>query len=265
LDIGIDMSCIKLKNVSLEYIYAKEDSIKNFLLQPLKRLANRGYQSSSHSVFRALNDVNLTINEGDRIALIGRNGAGKSTLLRVLAGIYQPTEGQIQIDGTISSLLEINVGLHEEATGRENIIMIGLLMGQTKRQMLDKLPSIEEFTELREFLNAPVRTYSTGMRLRLVFAIVTSIEPDILLLDEAIGVGDQIFLEKAQKRLEKLIEKSNILVLASHSSLILQRFCNKALVMHQGHNVYCGGVKEAFEFYDELTHRKTPEPEAQTA
>ena len=170
-------------------------------------------------------------------------------MLSILSGIYYPTYGSIDVEGHISSLLNISVALTPDATGYENIIIVGILLGKTPELMKQKFTEIEGFTELGDFLKAPVRTYSNGMRIRLAFAIVTSIEPDILLLDEVVGAGDNTFMDKAQKRLHNLINKSSILVIASHSNEIIRKFCNKVLYLDHGKCQYFGDVEEGIERY----------------
>ncbi|MBX7066617.1 MAG: ABC transporter ATP-binding protein [Parachlamydiales bacterium] len=239
---------IELDDVSLDYFqYASHRSFKKTLLTKLFRLS--APNEKPFSLRRALDGLNLTIHSGDRVALIGRNGSGKSTLLKVLSGIYQPTFGSVQVHGAISSLLDISIGLNVDLTGYENIIVMGILRGKMRSYMLSKFPEIEEFTELKGYLRAPVRTYSYGMRLRLAFAIATCLESDILIIDEVIGVGDQNFMEKAQKRMMNLIEKCQILILASHSTSILNQFCNKALLLEEGKCAYFGSLSEGIERY----------------
>ena len=244
------MAHIQISNLTLDYIVSSHNkSLKKNILQSFKSLLNRQTKSNKAPFFRAVDNLNLSINNGDRIGLLGKNGAGKSTLLSILSGIYHPTQGSIHVEGHISSLLNISVGLNPDATGYENIVIIGILLGKTPKLMKEKFTEIEEFTELGEFLKASVRTYSDGMRMRLVFAIVTSIESDILLLDEVVGIGDNTFIEKAQNRLHNLIDKSSILVIASHSNDIIRKFCNKVLYLDRGKCKYFGDVEEGISRY----------------
>lgn len=246
------MSHIQLEKVSLDYILPIKKSIKEVSIRSLIGFSKQNKQkfSSSH---RALEHINLTIEHGDRIGLIGRNGAGKTSLLKVMAKIYHPTTGYIRSDGKISSLLNINVGLNSGATGYENIISLGLLFGKKKQEMMGYFNEIEAFTELGKFLKFPVKTYSSGMKLRLVFAVATVVEPDILLMDEVIGVGDAGFQLKAKKRLAQLIGKSNILVVSTHSMGMIQKFCNKVLVLDKGKKVYYGMVQQGIKIYRSLS------------
>lgn len=200
----------------------------------------------------ALRDINLKIKDGDRLAIIGPNGAGKSTLLKVLSGIFLPTRGHLHALGKVTALLTSSVGLNPEATGRENIILRGMFMGIHPREMEANFEEIAEFTELGPYLDMPVRTYSSGMIVRLSFAASTAIVPDILLMDEWLGAGDASFLNKAQKRLEHFVGRSSILVLASHSIPLLQEWCNRAILLDRGGLVATGSVTEVAEAYHAL-------------
>jgi ABC-type polysaccharide/polyol phosphate transport system ATPase subunit len=186
------------------------------------------------TVIQALNDVTLRINDGDRVGLIGRNGAGKTTLLRVMSRIYPPTSGKIRIVGTISSMTDLSLGMNPESTGYENIVMRGIMLGLNRKQATALIPDVEEFTELGEYLDLPIRTYSTGMMVRLSFAISTAVKPDIIILDEMIGAGDLAFVEKARSRIVGLIENASILVLATHDAAILRQFCPVAVWLKAG-------------------------------
>lgn len=242
---------IKLNSISLDYFhYARKSSLKKTLLKSVLTLFR--VKEEVLKLYRALDGIDVTIRTGDKIALIGKNGSGKSTLLRVISGIYQPTYGSLEILGTISSILDVSVGLNPDATGYENILLMGILHGKTRKEMKSKIQDIEEFTELKDYLKIPVRTYSTGMRLRLAFAIATSMESDILIIDEVIGVGDHSFMEKAQNRLKNLVHKSKILVLASHSTQILEHFCNKAMVLNQGKCMFFGDLQEGIDLYHSI-------------
>jgi lipopolysaccharide transport system ATP-binding protein len=192
-------------------------------------------QSINRSPFvAALEDINFTFEEGSRVGIIGHNGSGKTTLLRVLSGIYTPVIGQLVVRGRIASLLDVSMGLDPDATGFENIYLRGILDGLKPVRIRSKIDEIAEFTELGEYLNLPVRTYSSGMMLRLAFAISTSVEADILIMDEWLSVGDQSFSIKASKRLDELIGKTSILVIASHDHVLINRVCNRKLQLMHG-------------------------------
>jgi ABC-2 type transport system ATP-binding protein/lipopolysaccharide transport system ATP-binding protein len=205
--------------------------------------------SGQATVVKALDQITLAIEHGDRVGLIGHNGAGKTTLLRVLAGIYTPMRGRVRRIGKVAPLFDTGFGMDADATGYENIRLRGLYLGLTKKQIDDRLDEIAAFAELGSFLGMPMRTYSAGMWTRLAFAVSTSIDPEILLLDEQIGAGDAAFMVKATKRLEELIERSGILVLASHSDDAVRRLCNKGVVLEHGRAKFFGPVDEAFEAY----------------
>ena len=246
------MASVCLQHVSVSFpIYAASTrSIKNRLLQSAtggQILATAG--SSRITLIRALHDINLDLKSGDRIGLVGHNGAGKTTLLRVVAGIYEPNEGRVCIHGRTVPLFDIRLGMDPESTGYENILLRGLYLGLTKRQINAHIDDISEFTELGDFLNLPIRTYSAGMQMRLAFAVSTSVAPEILLLDEGIGAGDASFLQKASNRLKNFTEKVSIIVLSSHSEHLISTMCNKALLMQHGNVIAAGRSDEILEQY----------------
>ena len=209
-----------------------------------------GKNDSNTVVVEALKDINLHLREGDRVGLVGHNGAGKSTLLRLLSGIYEPTRGVADVRGRVAPVFDLGVGMDPEISGYENIIIRGLFLGQTRKQMRDKMDEIAEFSELGDYLSMPLRTYSTGMRVRLALGVVTSIEPEILLLDEGIGAVDAAFMAKARVRLAELVKRSGILVFASHSNDFLAQLCNTALWVDKGEIKQAGLVDEVVEAYE---------------
>lgn len=190
--------------------------------------------SKKHTIIKALNNINLDLKPGDKLGITGHNGSGKSTLLRCLAGAYHPTSGTVETSGRIASLLDIHLGINGEATGYENIIVRGILMGMSKKEIESKVDEIADFADLGEFLSMPVRTYSSGMTMRLGFAVSTSINADIILMDEWLSVGDENFNAKASKRLDQMMEESSILVIASHNKELIQNTCNKELSLKNG-------------------------------
>ncbi len=202
-----------------------------------------------------------------RIGLVGHNGAGKTTLLRVLGGIYEPNEGRVSIKGSTVPLFDISLGMDPESTGYENIVLRGLYLGLSRSQMRARLDEIAEFTELGDFLNLPIRTYSAGMRMRLAFAVSTSVAPDILLIDEGIGAGDAAFLQKASERLKLFTEQVSIIVLSSHSEALISKMCTKAVLMEHGRLVGAGTTAEVLEQYREARDGplKAPAPEAEAS
>jgi ABC-type polysaccharide/polyol phosphate transport system ATPase subunit len=191
---------------------------------------------------QALNDISFSLDDGDRLGIIGHNGAGKTTLLKVLAGVYEPDRGRIEINGKVSSMVDSNLGLDNELSGRENVFTMGRIRGYTTKQILAMMPEIIDFTDLGQFIDLPLKTYSAGMRTRLIFAVATSREPEILLMDEWIGAGDKSFYEKASARLNSMLNKSRVIVLASHNYNLIKRMCNKLLVMDAGKQTYFGDI-----------------------
>lgn len=214
----------------------------------------RGGANNDRVAVRALTDISFELNEGDRLALIGHNGSGKSTLLKALAGIYEPVRGTLFVEGRVTPLFDMMPGLDVEDTGYENIVTSGLLLGMSRGQIEEKIPEIEEFCELGEYLSLPVRTYSAGMIARLGFSVATAISPDVLLLDEGLGAGDLRFAEKSAKRMEDFIGRSGILVLASHVDATILSFCNKAALLQEGHLIAMGPVQEVLELYQSMVH-----------
>jgi len=215
---------------------------------------------SSHVSVVALRDIDLELADGDRLGLIGQNGAGKSTLLRVLAGIYEPLSGRARIEGTVASLTDITMGMDLEASGYENIVLRGVFLGLHVSEVRRMIPEIEAFTELGEFLELPLRTYSTGMLLRLAFAVTTAVIPEILIMDELIGAGDAAFVAKAKARLNQMISASRILVIASHDVEIIRRFCNRAALLETGRIARIGPVEQVVCAY---LGGDSPQPDTQ--
>lgn len=209
-----------------------------------------GKNASNTVMVEALRNIDLHLQEGDRVGLVGHNGAGKSTLLRLLSGIYEPTRGSAVVRGRIAPVFDMGVGMDPEISGYENIIIRGLFLGQTRKAMNRKMNEIAEFSELGDYLSMPLRTYSTGMRIRLALGVVTSIDPEILLLDEGIGAVDAAFMAKARTRLEEMVARSGILVFASHSNEFLAQLCDSALWIDHGEIRQHGLVDEVVEAYE---------------
>ena len=204
---------------------------------------------------RALQDVTLEIKDGDRVGIIGPNGAGKTTLLKVLAGIYEPSRGRIASSGRVTALLDATVGLNPDATGRENIILRGMYMDIHPREMRRRVDEVAAFTELGDYLDMPVRTYSSGMMIRLAFGVSTCIPPEILVMDEWLAAGDANFLAKAQKRMEEFVRDANILVLASHSLPLLKDWCNRGILLQHGKIEMVGTIEDAISAYQQIENR----------
>ncbi len=197
----------------------------------------------------ALKDLNLEIREGERLGVLGHNGAGKSTLLKVLAGIYPPTAGRLTVEGQISSLFEIALGFEPDATGWENIHYRSYLQGETPQTIRPKVQPIAEFSELGHFLDMPVRYYSAGMKVRLAFSIATAIDPEILLVDEVLSVGDKAFQEKAAQRMRDMMAKAQLIVLVSHDLESIVRLCHRAVWMNHGRVLMDGNPREVVDAY----------------
>jgi ABC-2 type transport system ATP-binding protein len=241
---------LETKNAWVEFpiFDAKSRSIKKAFLG--KAGGSIGRNTSNVVVIEALRDITLSLKMGDRVGLVGHNGAGKSTLLRLLSGIYEPTRGSATVQGRVAPVFDLGVGMDPEISGFENIIIRGLFLGQTRKQMLAKVDEIAEFTELGEYLSMPLRTYSTGMRVRLAMGVVTSIDPEILLLDEGIGAVDAEFMKKARSRLQDLVARSGILVFASHSNEFLAQLCSTAMWIDHGTVKLTGGIEEVVGAYE---------------
>lgn len=201
---------------------------------------------------RALDNVDLSFEHGDRVGLVGCNGAGKTTLLRVLAGAYEPTTGHVRRLGRTAALLNISLGIDPEATGYENIMMRGLFLGLKPQEVRARMEEVAAFTELGDYLDMPVHTYSSGMRLRLAFAVCTCFDPEILLMDEWLSVGDRIFVDKARRRLEDFMDRAGILVVASQNLLLLERICTKGVLLDAGKVKACGPIKEVLREYRQV-------------
>jgi len=243
------MATIDLKGVGLDYpIYdARERSLKRALTSLGGRVSRHG--AGGHALVEALRNVTLSLRPGERLGLVGRNGAGKSTLLKVLAGIYEPPYGRAVINGRVASLLDVTMGMDFEASGYENIVIRGVLLGMTFAEARSKIEEIEEFTELGEYLTLPMRAYSSGMVLRLALGIATCGEADILIVDEVIGAGDAAFTLKARERLEGLIQRTKILVIASHDESVVSSLCTRAVVLSAGQVAFDGPTADALAFY----------------
>ena len=243
------MPSILAENVTLNYPVfgvprstpdvAEEDADRDRLEAPVP------VKAATSAVIQALKDVSFEVGSGERLGIVGRNGSGKSTLLRVLGGIYEPDEGQVTVSGAVAPLFNVGLGVRREATGRRNIVLRGLMRGLTHKQAEAKIPEIVEFSELHEFIDMPVRTYSTGMAMRLSFAMATAFEPEILLIDEWLGAGDQSFQKKARARMFELMDTAGITVLASHREGLLRKVCSKCVWLD-------GGIMRAFGSIDEV-------------
>ncbi|MFO0936066.1 MAG: ABC transporter ATP-binding protein [Gemmataceae bacterium] len=248
------MAKIELNDVGLTFTIRKQRSvtIKEYLLKGLF-LESVNPRMNIH----ALNHINLDVRDGDRVGVIGHNGAGKSTLLKMLAGIYPPTKGQRIVEGKICSLFDISLGFEPEATGRENIHYRAYLQGETPASLRKKQAGIEEFSELGDFLNVPVRYYSAGMMVRLAFSIATAVEPEILLIDEVLSAGDMAFQIKARQRMKEMMAKSKLMVFVSHDLDAISSTCNRGMWLQHGTMMAEGEVYSVIDKYVKSVDKKT--------
>jgi ABC-type polysaccharide/polyol phosphate transport system ATPase subunit len=253
------MTRVSLENVSVEFpIYgAQQFSLRHTLAErAIGGLIERDRRHKNGVIVKALSDINLKLEDGDRLGLVGHNGSGKSTLLKVIAGIYEPIQGKITVSGRVTPLFDMMPGLDVDDTGYQNIVTSGMLLGMTREQVLAKIPEIEEVSELGDYLSLPVRTYSAGMTTRLGFALVTALDPDVLVLDEGFGAADLRFTTKTAERVDDLIGRSRAMVLASHSDAMLESICNKAALMKEGQILSVGPVEQIFDEYHFMIHGK---------
>ena len=246
----MNTNSIDLKNVNLHYasVAYQERSIKSLMARAFNFKKKKEKLSDIH----ALKNISLSIKQGERVGLLGHNGAGKSTLLKTIAGLYPISSGYLAVEGQIRSLFDLSMGFEPDATGRENILYRGLLLGLSPKFMREKEDEIVAFADLREFIDYPIKTYSAGMQVRLAFDISTTVGGNILLLDEVIGAGDANFMAKAKERINSLIEQAKILVLASHDFGALQSICERGLVFHQGELMFDGDIVPAIAHYKKL-------------
>lgn len=239
---------LELKNVSIKFNLSKEkvDSLKEYVIKFLKR-------ELKYNEFWALRDVSFTLEKGDRLGVLGLNGAGKSTLMKVVAGVYKPTEGEVIRRGKIAPLIELGAGFNMEYTGRENIFLYGSVLGYSKAFLKEKYDEIVEFSELGEFIDVPMKNYSSGMRSRLGFAIATIVCPDILILDEVLSVGDAKFRKKSEAKIMKMFDEGVTVLFVSHSVAQVERLCNKAILLEKGRIIAQGDVMDVTKIYREMT------------
>lgn len=243
------MAFIEIKNLNLCYPVLYPDS--RLLKSKIGRFRAKDANEKRNGawIHQSLTDISLRVESGERVGLVGRNGAGKTTLLKVIAGVYKPWGGSILRQGYTATLINPDVGMDTDATGYENIMLLGRIAKLPQSAILEKLPEIEDFTELGSFLDMPLYTYSAGMRMRLGFAITTMMNPEILLADEYFGTGDAHFINKARKRLGDLYGRSSIVVLASHARGMIEEMCTRAVLMHKGRIVVDGPVAEVYKEY----------------
>lgn len=227
----------------------KVDNLKEYFIKLLKGKLH-------YTEFWALKDISFTVEKGDRVGVLGFNGAGKSTLLKVIAGVLKPTEGSVKVSGVIAPMLELGAGFDMNYSGKENIYLYGATMGYSRKFIEEKYDEIVEFSELGDFINVPVKNYSSGMRARLGFAIATAVEPEILILDEVLSVGDAKFRKKSEAKIRSMFDKGITVLFVSHSVEQVMNICNKAIILDHGKLIAQGEVKEICAQYNEMIKKK---------
>lgn len=246
------MACVEIENVSLTYpVYGTNArSFKSTILNVAT--GGRLDKGNSNVIVEALKDVSFKLEKGDRLALLGHNGAGKSTLLKVLANIYEPTKGFVKVSGRTNCLFDIMMGMDYELNGYENIMLRGLIIGLSKEEVRKIIPQVEAFAELGDFMKMPIKSYSSGMKVRLAFGLITHVFSEILLIDEIVNVGDAKFVEKATAQMYKLIDQAEFVVLSTHDTHIVKKLCNKALWLENGSLKCMGGIEEVLGLYQAI-------------
>lgn len=236
---------MKVEHVSMKFNLSSEkvDSIKEYVIKMIKK-------ELMYQEFWALRDISFEVKKGDRVGIMGLNGAGKSTLLKVVSGVLKATEGNVETHGKIAPLLELGAGFDNQYTGAENIFLYGAMLGYSKEFLEEKYDEIVEFSELGSFINVPVKNYSSGMRARLGFSVATIVEPDILILDEVLSVGDAKFRKKCERRVQSMFDKGVTVIFVSHSTQQVLRMCNKGILLEQGRLIAQGDVDEVVSFYE---------------
>ncbi|MCR5542997.1 MAG: ABC transporter ATP-binding protein [Eubacterium sp.] len=238
---------LKVDNVSMKFNLSKEkhDSVKEYFIAMMKK-------ELIYNEFWALSDVSFELKRGDRLGILGFNGAGKSTLLKVIAGVFKPTIGTVEREGVLAPLIELGAGFDPQYTGMENIYLYGACLGYSHRFIDEKLEDIINFSELQDFIDVPLKNYSSGMKARLGFAIATVVEPDILILDEVLSVGDAKFKKKSENRLLSLLDKGVTVLFVSHNTEQVSRICNKAIILEKGKVIDYGDADSVVKHYETL-------------
>lgn len=235
---------IRLENVSVRYRAPKENytTFKEYAIRLLQGRVE-------HKDFWALKNVSLSVNRGEIFGLIGRNGAGKSTLLKLVARVLRPTSGRVVVMGSVAPLLEVGAGFHPDLTGRENVYLNGAILGMSRRELDHLLPEIDDFSELGDFMDAPLRTYSSGMVARLGFAVATAKRPDVLIVDEILGVGDEAFQKKCYNRISDFRENGTTILLVSHNSMTINSLCSRAVLLDHGESKAIAEANKIVDLY----------------
>lgn len=244
-------TAVKVENVSILFNLSKEkvDNIKEYFIKLVTRKLH-------YNEFWALTDVSFEVAEGERLGILGFNGAGKSTLLKVIAGVLKPTKGKVSVQGVIAPLLELGAGFDMNYTGAENIYLYGATMGYSRKYIEERYNEIVEFSELGEFIDVPVKNYSSGMRARLGFAIATAVDPEVLILDEVLSVGDAKFRIKSENKIKSMFDKGVTVLFVSHNTAQVRRLCTKAILLDHGKIIANGDVNEVCDIYDKRVNGK---------
>ncbi len=242
---------VKVENVSVMFNLNKEkvDNLKEYLIKLVTRKLH-------FTEFWALRDISFTVEKGERIGILGFNGAGKSTLLKVIAGVMKPTQGSVSVSGVIAPMLELGAGFDMNYSGKENVFLYGATMGYSRKFIETKYDEIIEFSELKDFVDVPVKNYSSGMRARLGFAIASAVEPEILILDEVLSVGDAKFRKKSEAKIRSMFEKGVTVLFVSHNTEQVLGLCNTAIILDKGKMIASGDAESVCKIYDEMTQRK---------
>ncbi len=243
---------VKVDDVSMKFNLSSEkiDSLKDYILKSLKR-------EVSYDEFWALKHISFTVEKGERLGILGVNGAGKSTLLKVIAGVFKPTEGKVTRHGSLAPLLELGAGFDSQYTGRENIYLYGALLGYSRQFVDSKFDEIVEFAGLQKFIDVPVKNYSSGMKSRLGFSVATMVEPDILILDEVLSVGDSKFRRKSEKKILDMFDRGATVLFVSHSLSQVRRLCSKAMILEEGEMVAYGDIDTVSALYEKKIKEDT--------
>lgn len=251
---GKQKVAVKVDDVSIRFNLSKEkvDNLKELLIKKIKG------QKIRFNEFWALKNVSFEIQKGDRVGILGLNGAGKSTLLKVIAGVYKPTYGKVERHGHMAPMIELGAGFDPNYTGRENIFLYGSVLGFSRDFLASKYDEILEFSELGEFIDVPIKNYSSGMRARLGFSIATVVEPDILILDEVLSVGDARFRRKCEKKMQTMFDHGVTVIFVSHSLAQVKRLCNKAIFLEHGKLIAQGDIEEVSELYEKKLEEEIP-------
>ena len=240
---------VEVKDVSILFNLNKEkvDNIKEYFVKLVTK-------KLMFTEFWALKDISFTVEKGERLGILGFNGAGKSTLLKTVAGVLKPTKGTVRVQGVIAPLLELGAGFDSNYSGKENIFLYGATMGYSRKYIESKYDEIVEFSELKDFIDVPIKNYSSGMRARLGFAIATAVEPEVLILDEVLSVGDAKFRNKSEKKVQSMIDKGVTVLFVSHNTDQVRRLCDKAIILKKGQIIASGEVNEICDLYDEMVN-----------